>query len=128
MQAQISAQLGMKGEGHGPALTEPDRPPFVAHDDLGAAGVLDDRGADEDAWEVLSSAIQLQRSLERLELAPICVAADCDVQDAKTLLAVYAVVDPVGQQDHPGTGAKRRKAGLEGISNRVIEAHALHQH
>ena len=49
-------------------------------------------------------------ALEGVHLAAEGVAAHGDVEPAEGLLARGAVLDPVGQHDHPGAGAERRHA------------------
>ena len=51
---------------------------------------------------------EVEVALEGVDLAPERVAADGDVETAEGLLVGGAVLDPVGEQDHPGAGAEGR--------------------
>jgi len=129
MQAQVAAQLGVEGERHRLPLEQADRPAVAAGDHLGAARVLDEGRADEDAGErFVTIADQLDLALEALQLAAVGVAADDDVHRTKAALAGDPVGDAVSEDDHPRAGAERRQSAEHGVARGVEEAHPLHQH
>src|SRR5262245_36397614 len=57
--------------------------------------------------------------LEGVDLTPERVAPHRHVQPAKGLLAGDAVLDPVGEHDHPRTGAERRQARAQALAQRL---------
>src|SRR5438132_1947804 len=124
VQAEVAAQLGVKGESHHRAMADGHRASFVAGKDLRGAGVVHHRGPDEDAREGPSlQSADLQLGFEAIQLAPIAVAPHCDVQGVQTLLLGQAVVDAIGEKDHAGARSQRRQAAGDSLAHSLEQTH-----
>ena len=90
------------------------------HIDVGP-GPLDPRGADEHRVERVAVLVVSQRDvpLEGVDLPPERVAAHGHVDAAERLLALHAILEPVGKHDHPGAGPERGQAILDELAQRV---------
>ena len=114
MHPAVAADLGMERGRHQGALTDRDDPtrggPVLhpgQHLDVVVDG-LDPRRPDEDRSHRVGQPVDVEVLLEGVDLAAEGVAPHGDVQAADGLLPGRAVLDAVGQQDHPGTGAEHR--------------------
>ena len=66
-------------------------------------------------------------SFERVDLTPIPVAANINVNRAETQLIGMAVRNCAGQQDHPSTGAKRRHPVGQPFRQQLVQLEGLQQ-
>src|SRR4051794_33923482 len=114
----VTAHLGVEGGRHQRPLPDSDdstggRPVADAGEHLDVrSGVLDPGGADEDRVDRLVESGEVEITLEGVHLPPEGVAPDGDVETAEGLLVGDAVLDPVGEHDHPGAGPEDRQGPL----------------
>ena len=118
MQAVVVGELWVEGGRHDAALAHEHGVILVPGEHLdGRSHRLDPRRPDEHAVERRVEAVDVEIGLEAVELAPVAVALDGDVEGAEAALVGSAVVDLGGQQDHPGARPEHRQAvgepGLE---------------
>src|SRR3954469_5105556 len=123
--AHVLPHLWMEGRGHQRTLPDRDDPTHGlsaadAGEDLDArTHCLHPRRADEDRVHRLVQPGEVEVALEGVDLSAEGVAAHGDVQAADGLLADDAVLDPVGQHDHPGAGAEHRHPGVDPFAERL---------
>src|SRR3954452_20294375 len=83
--------------------------------------LLHPRRPDEQRVERPVEGSYVDVALEGVDLPTERVAAHDDVEAADGLLAGDAVLDPVGEHDHPGAGAEHRHAVLGSLAQRLEE-------
>ena len=122
VQPQILTELGVEAQRDSVALTHSHRPALESREHAGGSDLLDNGGADEDAWKPLAlSRCQVEVSLEAVELTPIGVPSHRDVDDAEALLIRPSVRDPAGEKDGAGAGREHRETGLKHGEQRLPE-------
>src|SRR5262249_34857049 len=92
VKTQVPTELRMEGQRHHAVLAEGDRVAIVLRQDFGRAGVLHNRGPDEDAakWASVEPG-HFEVGLETVHLAAVPVAANRDVEGVKEMLILPPV-------------------------------------
>src|SRR5215469_9291483 len=110
----------MERGGEQRTLPDGDDPTVVLgeHVDVGP-GPLDPGSADEHRVERLTVCAQRDVPLEGVDLPPERVPPDGHVDAAERLLALDAILEPVGEHDHPGAGPERGQAAGDELAQRV---------
>jgi hypothetical protein len=70
----------------------------------------------------------VEAGFEAVDLAPVAVAADADVEQAETLLFRHAVCHLAREHDHAGARGQHRQPVLDGAPQRLEQTHALQEH
>src|SRR3954447_10040409 len=91
------------------------------------ADLLHPRCADEDRVHRVGQPGEGEIALEGVDLAAEGVAAHGDVESAEGLLVARAVLDAVGEHDHPGTRPEDWEALLDPLPDRLEEVEGAGQ-
>ncbi len=133
MNAIVATHLGVERRRHQVALPNGDDstgglPRRDRRKDLDLrAGLLDPRRTDEHRVHGIGETVELDVTLERVDLTTEGIAPHRDVESAERLLAVDAAGDAVGQHDHPGAGAERRHTGADALCQRLEQVEGAGQ-
>lgn len=131
----IRRLLGMEGQGEDVPLPDTDDGPTrlagivgQRRDDLDLRPATgDDRSANEGGGDPLAHPIDVQMSLEGVELGSERITTHGDVEPSESLLACGGVLHLCRQHDEACTGGQHRKASGDGFSQRVGETEGSHQ-
>src|SRR5262245_24427836 len=83
------------------------------------ADLLDPRGPDQHGVEGRVESCEVEVGLERVDLPPEGIAPHGDVEPAERLLPGDPALDPVGEHDHPGTGAEGGHSLADPLAQRL---------
>ncbi len=129
METRIVGHLGVEAQTDVGSLHDRDRVIVEAGDNLNlGTGMLDERSPDEDRVE-RSDAQGLDRhvGLEGLDLPPVAVAPDPDIEGPEGDLVSPAVEDLAAQEDQPGAGGQGWHPACQALPERHLEVEDTEQ-
>src|SRR5438445_84635 len=129
VQPPVAGQLRMEAQRKDVPLPDGHRAAVVCGHDLGGASRFHERRPDEHPGERLAvESGNVQRGLEAVDLPPVAVAPDRDVEQAHAALILHPVRDLLREENHARTCGERGQALRDRSAQRLEQPDPLHQH